>query len=149
MELFISVVTRQRIVSLITPIRATGGSLPDLSGLLCSPRGLNRRQLGEEWGRPPDASRRGPNEPQVPRPLSLSPDHFKVPIMEIPSTWRDSDKLHWMTQFRPQLGSIRVIHGWILGAPGLAPGAAVAVDNPGELSLAVGGGRARPRSGLY
>lgn len=49
-----------------------------------------------------------------------------------------------VTLFRPQLGSIRVVHGWTLGAPGLAPGAAVAVDNPCELSLGVGGGGIHP-----
>jgi hypothetical protein len=40
----------------------------------------------------------------------------------------------------PQLGSIRVIHGWKLGAVGVAPPAAVAVDNPSGLSPGVGSG---------
>jgi hypothetical protein len=40
----------------------------------------------------------------------------------------------------PQLGSIRVIHGWKLGAVGVAPSAAVAVDNPSGLSPGVGSG---------
>lgn len=37
----------------------------------------------------------------------------------------------------PQLGCIRVIHGWNRGALGVAPLAAVAVDNPSGLSPAV------------
>jgi hypothetical protein len=41
----------------------------------------------------------------------------------------------------PQLGSIRVIHGWKLGAVGIAPSAVVAVDNPSGLSPVVGSRR--------